>query len=73
MDWLSSMHRSPATALPEDSLVFLTQHWLRNHAGNMVVIAVAEFVFAVAIIVYTCDIVRQSIQNATAQLLAFLT
>lgn len=28
------MHRSMATAIPEDILVFLTQHWLPNHAGS---------------------------------------
>lgn len=33
MEWLNSMHRPLATALPEDILVFLTQHWLPNHAG----------------------------------------
>ncbi|KAL0020901.1 hypothetical protein WJX77_008863 [Trebouxia sp. C0004] len=31
MDWL---HRSMATAIPEDILVFFTQHWLPNHAGS---------------------------------------
>jgi len=34
MDWLQRMHRSMATAIPEDILVFLTQHWLPNHAGS---------------------------------------
>ena len=34
MDWLQSMHRSMVTAIPEDTLVFFTQHWLPNHAGS---------------------------------------
>ncbi len=34
MDWVQSMHRSVATAIPEDILVFFTQHWLPNHAGS---------------------------------------
>ena len=34
MDWLQSMHRSMATAIPEDILVFFTQHWLPNHSGS---------------------------------------
>ena len=34
MDWLQSMHRFMATAIPEDILVLFTQHWLPNHAGS---------------------------------------
>ena len=36
-DWLHSTHaassRTVMTAIPEDILVYLTQHWLPNHAG----------------------------------------
>ena len=34
MEWLHRMHRSMGTAIPEDILVFFTQHWLPNHAGS---------------------------------------
>ena len=34
MDWLQRMNRSMASAIPEDILVFFTQHWLPNHAGS---------------------------------------
>ena len=34
MDWLHCMHRSMETAIPEDILVFFTQHWLPSHAGS---------------------------------------
>ena len=34
MDWLHCIHRSRETAIPEDILVFFTQHWLPNHAGS---------------------------------------
>ena len=38
-DWLLSKqdacNRSLQTAIPEDILVYFTQHWLPNHAGSL--------------------------------------